>query len=211
MQPSARWHGSGKPLTMLTAVVIATTALCFAACASSRKSVKSEKSTSHEVNRLDVDSTASVVETWQTPVKVPMSAVSLTLSMDSLRLLPSGAGYTARKGQANVKVTRRAPTEKEPEQLVIEASCDSLELVCAGYSKTISTLKRQLKEVNKSNSELKEAEEETSKNTFFKRLKYFFTGLLSGIVATVLTRFVIVYIRKKKLVCSLPLNDNPIK
>lgn len=199
-QRSVRWHGSGKPLTMLTAVVIATTALCFAACASSRKSVKSEKAASHEVNRLDVDSTASVVETWQTPVKVPMSAVSLTLSMDSLRLLPSGAGYTARKGQANVKVMRIPPTANEPEQLVIEAGCDSLELVCAGYSKTISTLKRQLKEVNKSNSELKEAEEETSKNTFFKRLKYFFTGLLSGIVATVLTRFVIVYIRKKKLV-----------
>lgn len=199
-QRSVRWHGLGKPLTMLTAVVIATTALCFAACASSRKSVKSEKAASHEVNRLDVDSTASVVETWQTPVKVPMSAVSLTLSMDSLRLLPSGAGYTARKGQANVKVMRIPPTANEPEQLVIEAGCDSLELVCASYSKTISTLKRQLKEVNKSNSELKEAEEETSKNTFFKRLKYFFTGLLSGIVATVLTRFVIVYIRKKKLV-----------
>lgn len=198
-QPSVRWHGFGKPLTMLTAAVIATTALCFAACASSRKSVSRETATSHEVNRLDVDSTASVVETWQTPVKVPMSAVSLTLSMDSLRLLPSGAGYTARKGQANVKVMRIPPTANEPEQLVIEAGCDSLELVCAGYSKTISTLKRQLKEVNKSNSELKEAEEETSKNTFFKRLKYFFTGLLSGIVATVLTRFVIVYIRKKKL------------
>ncbi|APW35067.1 hypothetical protein BWX40_02920 [Prevotella intermedia] len=200
MQPSARWHGFGKPLTMLTAAVIATTALCFTACASSRKSVKSEKATSHEVNRLDVDSTASVVETWQTPVKVPMSAVSLTLSMDSLRLLPSGAGYTARKGQANVKVMRIPPTANEPEQLVIEAGCDSLELVCVRYSKTISSLKRQLKEVNKSNSELKEAEQEKTKNTFFMRLKYFFTGLLSGIAATVLTRFVIAYIRKKKLV-----------
>ena len=148
---------------------------------------KREPGDSQEANRLDVDSTVSVVETWRTPVKVPMSAVSLTLSMDSLRLLPSGAGYTARKGQANVKVTRRAPTEKEPEQLVIEAGCDSLELVCAGYSKTISTLKRQLKEARKSNSELREETKESSGNTFLMRLKYFCAGLLSGIIGIVFT------------------------
>lgn len=142
---------------------------------------------SQEVSRLDVDSTVSVVETWRTPVKVPMSAVSLTLSMDSLRRLPSGAGYTARKGQANVKVMRRAPTAKEPEQLVIEAGCDSLELVCAGYSKTISTLKRQLKEARKSNSELREETKESSGNTFLMRLKYFCAGLLSGIIGIVFT------------------------
>lgn len=185
--PSARWHGSARPSTMLTAAVIAMTALCFTACASSRKSVNRETATSQEANRLDVDSTVSVVETWRTPVKVPMSAVSLTLSMDSLRRLPSGAGYTARKGQANVKVTRRAPTEKEPEQLVIEAGCDSLELVCAGYSKTISTLKRQLKEARKSNSELREETKESSGNTFLMRLKYFCAGLLSGIIGIVFT------------------------
>lgn len=121
------------------------------------------------------------------PVKVPMSAVSLTLNLDTLRLLPLGAGYTARKGQANVKVTRRAPTEKEPEQLVIEAGCDSLELVCAGYSKTISTLKRQLKETRKSNSELREETMKSSGNTFLMRLKYFCAGLLSGIIGIVFT------------------------
>lgn len=160
MRTAARWHGSGRPLTMLTAVVIAITALCLSGCASSRKSVIRETSTSHEVNCLAVDSTVSVVETWRTPVKVPMSAVSLTLPVDSLRLLPPGSGYTARKGQASVKVSRRAATEKEPEQLVIEAGCDSLELVAASYSKTINTLKRQLKEAKKSNSELKETAKE---------------------------------------------------
>lgn len=173
--------------TVPTVVAIAIAALFLSGCASSRKSVSRETATSQEANRLDVDSTVSVVETWRTPVKVPMSAVSLTLSMDSLRRLPSGAGYTARKGQANVKVTRRAPTEKEPEQLVIEAGCDSLELVCAGYSKTISTLKRQLKEARKSNSELREETKESSGNTFLMRLKYFCAGLLSGIVGIVFT------------------------
>ena len=86
-----------------------------------------------------------------------------------------------------MKVTRRAPTEKEPEQLVIEAGCDSLELACAGYSKTISTLKRQLKEARKSNSELREETKESSGNTFLMRLKYFCAGLLSGIIGIVFT------------------------
>lgn len=183
----ARLPASAKPLTVPTVVVTVIAVLFLTACASSRKSVSRETATSQEASRLDVDSTVSVVETWRTPVKVPMSAVSLTLSMDSLRLLPSGAGYTARNGQANVKVTRRAPTEKEPEQLVIEAGCDSLELVCAGYSKTISTLKRQLKEARKSNSELREETKESSGNTFLMRLWYFCAGLLSGIIGIVFT------------------------
>ena len=192
MLRNARWLVSGRLSTMLTAVVIAMTVLCFTACASSRKSVSRETATSHAASRLDMDSTVSVEETWRTPVKVPMSAVMLTLSMDSLRLLPSGAGYTARQGQANVKVTRRAPTAKEPERLVIEAGCDSLELLCATYSKSIITLKRQLKELNNSNKELREEVKESS-NTFLIRLKYFCAGLLSGIMGIVL-----IFIKLKK-------------
>lgn len=190
---SARWLVSGKLSTMLTVAVIALTALFFSGCASSRKSVSRETATSHAASRLDMDSTVSVEETWRTPVKVPKSAVMLTLSIDSLRLLPSGAGYTARKGQANVKVTRRAPTAKEPERLVIEAGCDSLELLCATYSKSIITLKRQLKEVNNSNKELREETKESSGNTFLIRLKYFCAGLLSGIMGIVL-----IFIKLKK-------------
>lgn len=163
------------------------TVLCFTACASSRKSVSRETATSQEANRLDVDSTVSVVETWRTPVKVPMSAVSLTLSMDSLRRLPSGAGYTARKGQASVKVSHKAPTADEPERIVIEAGCDSLELVCARYAKTISTLKRQLKIASDSKAEHKEEAKESTGNTFLMRLKYFCAGLLSGIIGIVFT------------------------
>lgn len=163
------------------------TVLCFTGCASSRKSVSRATSTSQEASHLAVDSTVSVEETWQTPVKVPMSAVSLTLNLDSLRLLPQGAGYTARQGQASVKVSRKAPTANEPEQIVIEAGCDSLELVCARYAKTISTLKRQLKEARKSNSELREETKESSGNTFLMRLKYFCAGLLSGIIGMVYT------------------------
>lgn len=185
--PSARWRGSARLSTMLTAVVTAMTVLCFTACASSRKSVSRATSTSHEVSRLAVDSTVSVEETWQTPVKVPMSAVSLTLNLDSLRLLPQGAGYTARQGQASVKVSRKAPTANEPERIVIEAGCDSLELVCARYAKTISTLKRQLKIASDSKAEHKEEAKESTGNGFLMRLKYFLAGLLAGVIGIVYT------------------------
>lgn len=153
---------------------------------------------SHEASRLAVDSTVSVEETWQTPVKVPMSAVSLTLNLDSLRMLPAGAGYTARKGQASVKVSRKAPTAQEPERIVIEAGCDSLELVCARYAKTISTLQRQLKIASDSKAEHKEEAKETAANTFLLRLKYFLAGLLAGVIGIVLTKFFVGYTRQNK-------------
>lgn len=165
------------------------TALCLSGCASSRKSVNTEMSVNYAASRLDVDNRVSVVESWQTPVTVPMSSVSLTLPLDSLRKLPQGASYTAKKGRANVKVTRKAPTKTEPEQIIIEANCDSLQLVCARYSKTISTLKRQLQSAQNSNKMLKEKEKakESSGNTFLMRLKYFCAGLLSGLIGVVFT------------------------
>jgi hypothetical protein len=187
-RPSARWHGSGKLLTMLIAAVTAITVLCLSGCASSRKSVSRQTAVSHEESLHAVDSTVIASEIWRTPVKVPMSSVSLTLPVDSLRLLPPGAGYTTRKGQASVKVKRKAATEKEPEQLVIEAGCDSLELVAASYSKTINTLKRQLKEAKKANSELKETAKERTSPCLGFILIAFIVGVATGIVLTILTK-----------------------
>lgn len=187
-RPSARWHASARPSTMLTVAVTVITVLCLSGCASSRKSVSRQTETSHEESLHAVDSMVSVVETWRTPVKVPMSSVILTLPVDSLRLLPPGAGYIARKGQASVKVKRKTATEKEPEQLVIEADCDSLELVAVSYSKTISTLKRQLEEAKKVNSELKETSKERSSNGLRTVFIAFIVGVATGIVSTLLTR-----------------------
>nr|DAY06866.1 MAG TPA: G-rich domain on putative tyrosine kinase [Caudoviricetes sp.] len=188
MQPSAKWRGSGRLLTMLIVASIAMIALCLSGCASTRKSVNTEMSVNHAASRLDVDSTVSVVESWQTPMTVPMSSVSLTLPLDSLRKLPQGAGYTAKKGRANVKVTRKAPTKMEPEQIIIEANCDSLQLVCARYSKTISTLKRQLHEAEQSNKELKEEKKEKSSNSLRIIIFAFIAGVAAGIVLIILTR-----------------------
>ena len=87
-----------------------------------------------------------------------------------------------------MKVTRKAPTKTEPEQIIIEANCDSLQLVCARYSKTISTLKRQLHEAEQSNKELKEEKKEKSSNSLRIIIFAFIAGVAAGIVLIILTR-----------------------
>jgi hypothetical protein len=127
------------------------------------------------------------------PVKVPMSAVSLTLNLDTLRLLPLGASYTARQGQASLKVSRKpkAKTSKaggineavEPGEIIIEANCDSLELVAMQQSKTVSVLKKRLaREQHRSQSQLKEQKETTSFSSVQVVFKWFLIGILIGLV-----------------------------
>lgn len=87
-----------------------------------------------------------------------------------------------------MKVRRTPPTATEPERLVIEAGCDSLELVAASYSKTIIALKRQLKEAKKQNSAFRETSKERSSNGLGNLLIAFIVGVATGIVSTLLTR-----------------------
>ena len=139
--------------------------------------------------------TAMVTQTWQKPVRVPMSTVGLRLTLDSIRSLPLGAAYTAREKQAAVKLQRKPATANEPEQIIIEAQCDSLLLVAASYSKSIITLKRQLNEANRLNSELKE----TAKERTAPGLKITFIAFIVGVAAgIVLTLLIVGCIRQNK-------------
>lgn len=128
--------------------------------------------------------TAMVTQTWQKPVRVPMSTVGLRLTLDSIRQLPPGAAYTAREKQAAVKLQRKPATANEPEQIIIEAQCDSLLLVAASYSKNVITLKRQLNEANRLNSELKETAKEREATGLKITFIAFIVGVAAGIVLT---------------------------
>lgn len=197
---------SGKPLTVLTVAIIVTSALFLTGCATPRKSVTeakeeqvSETIRTDSAARLVLDSVSEVVEVRTEPVKVPMSAVSLTIATDSLRSLPSGASYSERSGQASVKVSRKAATATEPEYIYVYASCDSLELQCERYERTIRNLHREYGErlnemqgrLSATSYELEEVKEE-SPNPIGMALKWCFYGLLSGILAT------IIFIKLKK-------------
>lgn len=118
-----------------------------------------------------------------------MATASLKLPLDSIRALPPGAAYTAREKQAAVKLQRKPETANEPEQIIIEAQCDSLLLVAASYSKNIITLKRQLNEANRANSELRETTKFKAQTSKFKvTFIAFIVGVAAGIVLTNLIR-----------------------
>lgn len=87
-----------------------------------------------------------------------------------------------------MRLQRKPATANEPEQIIIEAQCDSLELVVASYSKRIITLKRQLSEAKSLNSELKETTKERVSPCLKMIIIAFIVGVATGIVLTLLTR-----------------------
>ena len=124
---------------------------------------------------------------------VPMSSVSLTISTDSLRSLPNGASYSERSGQASVKVTRRAATAEEPEYIYVFASCDSLELQCERYERQIRNLRSEYskreRDMQRSDAAMERhhsEQEEKPPNGVLTSLKWYFYGLLSGIILSVM-------------------------
>ena len=206
-QTVVRQPVSGKPLTVLTVAIIVTSVLFLTGCATHRKSVTaakeeqvSETIRTDSAARLVLDSVSEVVEVRTEPVKVPMSAVSLTIATDSLRSLPAGASYSERSGQASVKVSRKAATATEPEYIYVYASCDSLQLQCERYERQIRNIHSQYDErlnemqnrLAATSHELEEVKEKPP-NAIGTALKWFFYGLLSGILATI-----IIFIKLKK-------------
>ena len=204
---NARWPGSGKLLTMPTVAAIVLSVLFLTGCAAHRKSVTkakeeqlSETIRTDSVIRLAIDSVSELVEIRTEPVKVPMSAVTLTIATDSLRSLPAGASYSERSGQASVKVSRKAATATEPEYIYVYASCDSLQLQCERYERQIRNLHSQYDErlnemqnrLAATSHELEEVKEKPP-NAIGTALKWFFYGLLSGILTTI-----IIFIQLKK-------------
>ena len=188
----------GKPLTVRTVAIIVLSALFLTGCATHRKSETASKQeqileTALTASATRLDSASEVVEIRTEAVKVPMSSVTLTIATDSLRSLPAGASYSERSGQASVKVSRKAATATEPEYIYVYASCDSLQLQCERYERQIRNIHSQYDErlnemQNRLAATLHELEEVKEKppNAIGTALKWYFFGLLSGILATII-------------------------
>ena len=198
---------SGKLLTVLTVAIIVTSALFLTGCATHRKSVTeakeeqvSETIRTDSVVHLALDSVSELVEIRTEPVRVPMSSVTLTIATDSLRSLPAGASYSERSGQASVKVSRKAATATEPEYIYVYATCDSLQLQCERYERQIRNMRSEYGErlnemqgrLSATSHELEEVKEKPP-NVIGTALKWYFYGLLSGLLATI-----IIFIKLKK-------------
>ncbi|MBR4926417.1 MAG: hypothetical protein IKZ61_11845 [Prevotella sp.] len=123
--------------------------------------------------------------------------MSLTIATDSLRRLPSGASYSERSGQASVKVTRLPATSTTPERIYVYASCDSLALQCERYERQIRSMRsewaerlNEMQDLAATASQHTEQVEKPS-NVVLTAFKWYFIGLVSGIIATILFRFFI--------------------
>ena len=146
---SVRLHVCARLSTALIVAATTLTALSLSGCASHRRSVtvatrEQVLGSIHadSVTHLTLDTGSEYTEIRTEPLKVPMSEVSLTIPTDSLHRLPNGAGYSKRSGRASVKVTRRSSTPTGPEYIYVYATCDSLQLLCEQYERTIKNMRR---------------------------------------------------------------------
>lgn len=177
---------SAGQLKLFNFALIVLLVLSVASCRSQKTMTAS--GTQETKNEMLSDSTVEEIK-WQETVKVPMSEVTLEIPMDSLRSLPDGAVYTARKGQAGVKVYHRGQKDNKPETIYVYSSCDSLQLQCMRYEKTISNMKQQLAAHNSQNTV-----SEHHPNAFIKSLKWFFLGFIAGGIITIV---LIITLKKK--------------
>lgn len=185
---SARWRDCAKRLMTPTVASIVLIALFCAGCASSRKtSIASqtvEVAQAH-VTRL-ADSVERVTIKRLEPVSVPESRVKLMIAADSLLSTPLGASWTGRSGQANVKVQRQAGTAGKPEVIVVEATCDSLQLQCERYEETIAKQRRAIDALSEAGyrlyrEQLEEVKEKPP-NGIRTALKWLFIGIIIGLL-----------------------------
>ena len=183
--PSTVSRGPSRPFSC---ALIGLLALSAASCRSTKTAVR-ESRTEHVSVVKGAERQTGTLKRWQERVTVPESRVTLRLDADSIKALPQGAGYTARKGQAHVRVSQRTAAGKEKSgQIIIEASCDSLEVQCARYEQRIETMQSQLTAAECLLSTQKQTSKELQLWGFRTILYAFIVGMASGIVSILIIR-----------------------
>ena len=109
---------------------------------------------------------------------VPPSEVGLEIPVENRLKLPPSASYTKRSGQASVSVSRQGDT------VYIDAGCDSLRMLVEYYERELTRIRSQ--------TGIREQENESRSVGFRTAFKYVFSGFLAGIIITV-----IIYKRRK--------------
>ena len=156
-----------------------TIALCFAGCASTRKTARETARTETATGRAD--SMRSEVRLVRTEA-VPQSEVSLAIPADSLLRLPPRATYSKKSGQARVAVSR------DRDVIIVHATCDSLQVLVEYYESTASRWRERYEEM----AGLYQTEVKRRSNP----VRTFFCGLGAGILLSVLTIIIIILKRK---------------
>lgn len=89
---------------------------------------------------------------WTQPITA--DTVRLTVAVDNLASLPSGASYTAQQGRAKVKAwTEPQKGDALHPTIIIEATCDSLQQLCYQYMHRGDSLEEQVVQMQRQMSE----------------------------------------------------------
>lgn len=114
--------------------------------------------------------------------KVPQDQARLIIPLDSMWRLPSGASFNKKEGRANVKASLGKQDDKDV--IIIDASCDSLQMLCLYYEEQNTKLAKQNAELSNATRTEKEPRSNAVKVAIFS----FIAGLMSGTVITLKTR-----------------------
>ncbi len=105
---------------------------------------------------------------------IPSSLAGLTIPMDSLRKLPPGASYTAKSGQAGLRL------EIKGNQLHATATCDSLQQLVFRLEEELHQARDELKRT--------EARKEPVIIPFLIKFKWCLIGILIGTAITIIIK-----------------------
>ena len=110
-----------------------------------------------------------------------MSQVEMSIPMDSLRNLPSGAVYHKKSGQANASVATKGDT------IIIVATCDSLQREVDYYENLYLSTKVKLDNLKETVQTEKERHSNPVKIAFVCLMAGFIVGIISTVI--ILTKF----------------------
>ena len=131
-------------------------ALSLASCRTVRKVqsqslVQSEDSSTSRSSLREATARITRKVTWTEPI--PADTATLSLDLASLASLPTGAQYSARSGRVSLRAWQQPSQEGKQPQIIIEASCDSLQRLCWAYEQREDSMSAQIALLQKQTSE----------------------------------------------------------
>lgn len=157
------FHGWKGCSFVLVLVAIMTLALSSQSCRSTKQALQRD---SRDSLRMLERLTASLAT-------IPMSKVTLPLTVENLRKLPPGARYTAKNGQASAEVEMRGGT------IYVTATCDSLQQLVFEYQKELTRVSSDAENYKK------EVDRTVFKTLFIHGLIFLLIGFITGVIVTI--------------------------
>lgn len=135
---------SAVPSRLYSFVLLAALALFASSCRTARttqrtQTVERRKDSSASVSLMEAINRTETRGMWTQPIG--SDTTRLKLPTDLIAKLPKGAVFESKTGRANVKAwLEQDDDEEKPPNVVIEASCDSLELLVYWYESAYDSI-----------------------------------------------------------------------